>query len=152
MQEIAATHGGNLAAFVRFVNRQIANETAERVAAVFAADDDAVRLLTIHGSKGLAFPTVIVADAEVVEKPQYAPVGLLRRSAQRPLLVVRHAGEDGPIVTDAQTELSEDAAARAYAERQRLSYVALTRAEHELVIALPARASDWRPSGKPEDC
>jgi ATP-dependent helicase/nuclease subunit A len=141
LQEIAATHGGNLAAFVRFVTRQIAIETDETEAAVFSADDDAVRLLTIHGSKGLAFPTVILADAEAVEKPQYAPVGLLRRGQDRPLLVVRHAGEDGPIVTDAQTALSADAAARAHAERQRLSYVALTRAEHELVLALPARAS-----------
>jgi ATP-dependent helicase/nuclease subunit A len=141
LQEIAATHGGNLAAFVRFVTRQIAIETDETEAAVFSADDDAVRLLTIHGSKGLAFPTVILADAEAVEKPQHAPVGLLRRAQNRPLLVVRHAGEDGPIVTDAQTELSTDAAARAHAERQRLSYVALTRAQHELVLALPARAS-----------
>jgi ATP-dependent helicase/nuclease subunit A len=55
-------------------------------------------------------------------------------------LVVRHAGEDGPIITDTQTELADDAAARAHAERQRLSYVALTRAQHELVIALPAKA------------
>src|SRR6478609_8316908 len=141
LQEIAATHGGNLAAFVRFIERQIALETDETEAAVFTADDDAVRLLTIHGSKGLAFPTVILADAEAVERPQHAPVGLLRRAQQRPVLVVRHAGEDGPIVTQSQTELSEDAAARAHAERQRLSYVALTRAQHELVLALPARAS-----------
>jgi len=140
LQEIAATHGGNLAAFVRFITRQIALETDETEAAVFSADDDAVRLLTIHGSKGLAFPTVILADAEAVERPQSAPVGILRRAQQRPLLVVRHAGEDGPIITDTQTELSEDATARAHAERQRLSYVALTRAQHELVLALPARA------------
>jgi ATP-dependent helicase/nuclease subunit A len=141
LQEIAATHGGNLAAFVRFVTRQIALETDETEAAVFSADDDAVRLLTIHGSKGLAFPTVILADAEAVERPQSAPVGILRRAERAPLLVVRHAGEDGPIITDTQTELSDDATARAHAERQRLSYVALTRAQHELVLALPARAS-----------
>lgn len=141
LQEIAATHGGNLAAFVRFITRQIALETDETEAAVFSADADAVRLLTIHGSKGLAFPTVILADAEAVERPQAAPVGILRRARRAPVLVVRHAGEDGPITTDTQTELSDDASARAYAERQRLSYVALTRAQHELVIALPARAN-----------
>ncbi len=141
LQEIAATHGGNLAAFVRFVTRQIALETDETEAAVFSADDDAVRLLTIHGSKGLAFPTVILADAEAVERPQSAPVGILRRAQRTPLLVVRHVGEDGPIITDTQTELAEDATARAHAERQRLSYVALTRAQHELVLALPAKAS-----------
>ena len=140
-QEIAATHGGNLAAFVRFVNRQIAYDFDETEAAVFSTDDDAVRLLTIHGSKGLAFPTVILADAEASERPDHAPVGILRRSRNKPLLVVRHAGDDGPIITDSQTELSEDATARAHAERQRLSYVALTRAQHELVIALPLKAN-----------
>lgn len=140
LQEIAATHGGNLAAFVRFVNRQIALETDETEAAVFAAADDAVKLLTIHGSKGLAFPTVILGDAEAVERAATAPVGLLRRATGKPLLVVRHTGEDGPVITDAQNELTEDGSARAFAERQRLSYVALTRAQHELVIALPARA------------
>jgi ATP-dependent helicase/nuclease subunit A len=140
LQEIAATHGGNLAAFVRFITRQIALESDETEAAVFAAADDAVRLLTIHGSKGLAFPTVILGDAEAVERPQTGPVGILRRPHGKPLLVVRHAGEDGPIITDAQNELAEDSSARAHAERQRLSYVALTRAQHELVIALPARA------------
>jgi ATP-dependent helicase/nuclease subunit A len=140
LQEIAATHGGNLAAFVRFVTRQMALELDETEAAIFSADDDAVRLLTIHGSKGLAFPTVILADADAVERPQPAPVSVLRRAGSRPLLVVRHAGEDGPIVTSTQTELSEDETARALAERQRLSYVALTRAERELVIALPPKA------------
>lgn len=140
LQEIAATHGGNLAAFVRFVLRQMALETDETEAAVFSADDDAVKLLTIHGSKGLAFPTVILGDAEAVERAATGPIGLLRRATGKPLLVLRHAGEDGPIVTDAQNELTQDGSARASAERQRLSYVALTRAQHELVLALPARA------------
>ncbi|HEY6078660.1 MAG TPA: UvrD-helicase domain-containing protein [Polyangiaceae bacterium] len=140
LQEIAGQHGGNLAAFVRFMTRQIASEFDETEAALFSPDDDAVRLLTIHGSKGLAFPTVILADADAIEVAQPAPVGILRRSGARPLLVVRHAGEDGPIITDSQLELGEDGKARAAAERQRLSYVALTRAEHELVVALPAQA------------
>lgn len=142
-QEIAASHGGNLAAFVRFVRRQIESELDETEAAVFTSSDEAVRLLTIHGSKGLAFPTVILADAEASERADHAPVGILRRAGRAPLLVVRHAGEDGPIVTPPQLWLSEDASARAQAERQRLSYVALTRARHELVLALPAKA----PSG-----
>jgi ATP-dependent helicase/nuclease subunit A len=139
LQEISAAHGGNLAAFIRFMTRQIGSELDETEAALFSPDDDAVRLLTIHGSKGLAFPTVILADADAIEQPQHAPVGILRRSGARPLLVLRHAGEDGPIVTESQNELAEDSKGRAQAERQRLSYVALTRAKHELVVALPAQ-------------
>ncbi|HKY35683.1 MAG TPA: UvrD-helicase domain-containing protein [Polyangiaceae bacterium] len=139
LQEIAASHGGNLAAFVRFVTRQIAWELDETEAALFSPDDEAVRLLTIHGSKGLAFPTVILADTDATELLVPGPVGILRRPDARPVLVVKHAGEDGPIVTGTQTALAEDFKARAQAERQRLSYVALTRARHELVVALPSK-------------
>ncbi|HET7545593.1 MAG TPA: UvrD-helicase domain-containing protein, partial [Polyangiaceae bacterium] len=47
--EIAARQGGNLQSFVRWLQRQISNETDEAEAAVFSDEDDAVRLLTIHG-------------------------------------------------------------------------------------------------------
>jgi ATP-dependent helicase/nuclease subunit A len=140
LQEIAATHGGNLAAFVRFLTRQIALEVDETEAALFSPSDDAVRLLTIHGSKGLAFPTVILADADAVEASAPPPIALLRREQGAPLFVLRHVADDGPIVTDSQNQHSADQRARAYAERQRLSYVALTRARRELVIALPVSA------------
>src|SRR6478609_1123923 len=135
--EIAARQGGSLQSFVRWLQRQISNETDEAEAAVFADDDDAVRLLTIHGSKGLAFPTTIVLDTGSWERPNSAPIGLLRGERETSL-VIRHMTDAGSLATPLSRRATADSLARARAERQRLSYVALTRARQHLAIVLPA--------------
>ncbi|MEO7038370.1 MAG: UvrD-helicase domain-containing protein [Polyangiaceae bacterium] len=135
--EIAARQGGSLQSFVRWLQKQIDNETDEAEAAVFSDDDDAVRLLTIHGSKGLAFPTTIVLDSGSSERPNAAPISLLRGEIETSL-VIRHITDAGPLTTPLSRRATEDAQARARAERQRLSYVALTRARTHLAIVLPA--------------
>ena len=139
--EIAARQGGSLQSFARWLERQIDNETDEAEAAVFSDEDDAVRLLTIHGSKGLAFPTTILVDTGSCEMPSRAPIGLLRGERETSL-VIRHITESGTLTTPLSRRANEDAAARARAERQRLSYVALTRARTHLAIVLPA--GKWR--------
>jgi len=135
--EIAARQGGTLHGFVRWFQRQIDNETDEAEAAVFSDEDDAVRLLTIHGSKGLAFPTTIVLDTGSTERPSTAPI-LLLRGERETSLVIRHVTETGNLRTPLLRRSAEDSNARARAERQRLSYVALTRARRHLAIILPA--------------
>src|SRR5262249_38702984 len=55
---IARRQLGTLASFSRWLDARIADETDEPEAVVFAPGDDAVRITTIHGSKGLAFPVV----------------------------------------------------------------------------------------------
>ncbi len=135
--EIAARQGGSLHSFVRWLERQIDNEADEAEAAVFSDEDDAVRLLTIHGSKGLAFPTTIVLDTGSCEQANRAPISLLRGERETSL-VIRHITETGTLATPLSRRANEDSAARARAERQRLSYVALTRARTHLAIVLPA--------------
>ena len=135
--EIAARQGGSLQSFVRWLQRQILNETDEAEAAVFADEDDAVRLLTIHGSKGLAFPTTIVMDTGSWERPNSAPIGILRGDHETSL-VIRHVTDAGSLSTPLSRRATEDSLARARAERQRLSYVALTRARSHLAIVLPS--------------
>lgn len=135
--EIAARQGGSLQSFVRWLQRQIVNEADEAEAAVFSDEDDAVRLLTIHGSKGLAFPTAIVLDTGSWERPNSAPIGLLRGEAETSL-VIRHMTDAGSLATPLSRRATEDSLARARAERQRLSYVALTRARTHLAVVLPA--------------
>src|SRR5207302_2259790 len=46
--------------FLRFIEAQQAAETEPQVAAV--SGEDSVRLMSIHQSKGLEFPVVVVAD------------------------------------------------------------------------------------------
>jgi ATP-dependent helicase/nuclease subunit A len=138
--EIAARHGGSTPRFSRWLERQITLEVDESEAAVFSEADDAVRLLTIHGSKGLAFDVTVIADAEAVETTQSPPLGLLRHDDGSVELLIRHRGPEGNLYTPLMGRAAKDARSRANAERQRLSYVALTRARHELCIALPAKA------------
>ncbi len=138
--EIAARHGGNLPRFVRWLERQIALEVDESEAAVFSEDDEAVRLLTIHASKGLAFGVTVLADTNSTEPGAHGSSLLLFRHDDRePELVIRHRGPEGALPTPLAARYGKDARARALAERQRLSYVALTRARRELCVVLPPK-------------
>jgi ATP-dependent helicase/nuclease subunit A len=91
-------------------------------------DDEAVRIMTIHGSKGLEFPVVILMQAK----------SKIRVSAGLPRFARSPRGLELSLSSGAQASGSEISAlekAREWAERQRLSYVALTRARDELFIA-----------------
>ena len=110
-------------------------DTAESEAATFSDEDDAVRLLTVHASKGLDFPIVFV--------PQ---VGLLPRGRERAAMALDVHGRGGPSiltvrVTNQDGSLCDPPSyARAHAtaerreraERQRLTYVAVTRASEAM--------------------
>jgi exodeoxyribonuclease V beta subunit len=113
------------------------------------SDRQAVRLMTIHASKGLQFPVVFVhglMGAPRADAPPRVSMGGRR---------ILDLTEDGEIAARAQREVEEEAA--------RLAYVALTRAEHALVIqvAIPKRLAGegtlarlWGVGGskaKPED-
>ena len=100
---------------------------------------DAVRIMTVHGAKGLQAPVVVIADAarDLARLDDHVMVEL-----DGQLVPVFHggaAGKVGPIAAAA-----EDAADRAREEHWRLLYVALTRAEDLLFVggALSAPRGD----------
>ena len=95
-----------------------------------------VRIMTVHGAKGLQAPVVILADAASPLRPDPA------KHVTIDGLPVFHGGKPGKLgrVGDA----CELAQTRAEAENRRLLYVALTRAEDLLCIGghLGKRAKD----------
>ena len=138
---IARRRAGTLAAFVRWLDRRIRDEADEAEAAVFSPEDDAVRLTTIHASKGLDFPVVVLVDLNAEPRADHGALGFVTTDARAPpTLVVRHYAPRGDtraltaLTTSTLRAAQADARAREHAERRRLTYVAITRAEHTLAL------------------
>jgi len=93
-----------------------------------AAAGDMLRLLTVHGAKGLQAPIVILADACL--DPDAGNRAHSLEWNGLPILAPRKAERQGPI-----GEAAEAAAQVEREEHWRLLYVALTRAEEKLVVA-----------------
>lgn len=116
--EASAKRFGDIAEFVEFVDRLI---IIHKEMAAMKRDEqaDAVRLMTIHKSKGLEFPSVCLIGASEGILPHTSALDAERRDDQRPL-------------SD-----KEDKALDALEEERRLAYVAITRARDELIVSSP---------------
>ncbi|MFA9500133.1 exodeoxyribonuclease V subunit beta [Mannheimia sp. E30BD] len=98
------------------------------------SEEELIKIVTIHGSKGLQYPIVwLPFAAEKSEGDTKANLGLYR-NAQGEL--DWYLGEE---------EAKEQIQNEAYAEDLRLFYVALTRAESQLNLVLPKMISGWSP-------
>jgi ATP-dependent helicase/nuclease subunit A len=134
-REYEAIRGGDIGGFVRFVREQEAVGGKELEAVAEEEGADAVRLLTIHGAKGLEFKVVIVADAgRDVGGPRGGDEIVALSDGRFGFRMVHPThGERRPVfdfeeVRDA--ELREERA-----ERLRLYYVAMTRAVDRLIVS-----------------
>ncbi|MCE2965670.1 MAG: hypothetical protein LW855_07755, partial [Alphaproteobacteria bacterium] len=114
-----------------------------------APDTNAVRVVTVHGAKGLEAPVVILADACQRPAPQDS---LLRDTASGQLFWCPGGG-----VPEALAPLREADKTAEIEEYNRLLYVALTRARDHLYVAglEPKRSQNrclgmicWRRLGK----
>jgi len=99
---------------------------------------DAVRVMTIHGAKGLEAPVVILPDTAQRNRKGAPPV--LPRDGAAPIW------QASPN-SDVEAEAVAAHKARGDREQERLLYVALTRAEHWLIVAgAGKRGSDSDPA------
>ena len=104
----------------------------ESQAATFRDDDDAVRILTIHASKGLAFPIVFVPRIEW--PPPAGPATFAARTEDGRLSLRLRDRSDGPLPAPSWEDVTAHVKRRETAERRRLLYVAATRAARHLVF------------------
>lgn len=98
-----------------------------------------VRVMTVHGAKGLEAHTVILADTTT--RPQgYRPPRLLHTplTGGNGLVWAKSQDTDPPLAEDARKSARE----ASIAEYKRLLYVAMTRAEQRLVICGTAPKSE----------
>lgn len=120
-------HGGTLQAFLAWFESGDSDVKREGI-----SGNDEVRILTVHGSKGLQAPVVILAD--VTGDPKRKPTGsnelLIEDGTRLPLLTIKAAEKVGRLEEAANIQNE-----RELKEHARLLYVAITRAEERLVMA-----------------
>ncbi|WP_411277989.1 UvrD-helicase domain-containing protein [Gaiella sp.] len=124
--------GPDLEGFIRFVGEQDAAGAPERDAVSEEEGADAVRLLTIHAAKGLEFKVVVVADAG---RERTSSDEILCLSDGRFGFKVAHPDTGTRVTTSSYRDVKEARDHQEEAERLRLYYVAMTRAEERLIVS-----------------
>ena len=134
-RQYEAIRGTDLPGFIRFVREQDALGARELEAVAEEEGADAVRLLTIHGAKGLEFKVVIVADAgRDVGGPRGGSEIVALSDGRFGFRMVHPThGERRPVFDFEQVREAEREQERA--ERLRLYYVAMTRAIDRLIVS-----------------
>ncbi|HZQ29113.1 MAG TPA: UvrD-helicase domain-containing protein [Acidimicrobiales bacterium] len=127
--------GRTLRDFVTWATQQAADDARMRESALPEADDDAVRILTVHGAKGLEFPVVILAGLNRANGGG-SPTRVLWDDEGRPQARASRFRTPGfAALADQEREMERH-------EQLRLLYVAATRARDHLVVSLHHRAGD----------
>lgn len=114
----------------RMGERSVDQITAEELEERLESDEDAVRVLTMHASKGLEFPLVWIPFAWSEPRTFHttASAPLVRRYDREHKVVQGIVPVNGPSPSDHPVARAEQAAR--LLEQQRLLYVALTRARN----------------------
>ena len=134
------TAAGSLHDFLRWAQLQSEGDGRTPSLGPPEADDDAVRVMTVHGAKGLEFPVVVLAGLERDD------------SAQRTDAVLWGDGDGVPEVSFGWQLRSRGYESAAGAdkeldrlERVRLLYVAMTRARDHLVLGVHHKVRNGTP-------
>ena len=134
-RQYESIRGSDLAGFAQFVREQDALGAKELEALAEEEGADVVRLLTIHGAKGLEFKVVIVADAgRDMARPRGGDEIVALSDGRFGFKMVHPTRGDRRPVFDFET-VREAEAAQERAERLRLYYVAMTRAIDRLIVS-----------------
>ena len=138
--EFAANEVDSLRPFIRWLSERQLEGARETESQVAETDDDVVRIMTIHGAKGLEFPVVILAKLSSGEWG-----GREKRvvDRQRGLIEFEVGHEENRFRTPGFQAASAREQAYEEAQDARLMYVATTRARDLLVI--PVYQSQERP-------
>jgi len=135
-RKFSVARSPTLRGFVDWIE-SLQNEQRRDVSSALAEEDeDAVRVLTVHGSKGLEFPVVILTGWGST-RAFSPPMVLADRVADALAVGIKNRYDDERTWTTANfAELERRERQLAEAETLRLSYVAATRARDHLVLSL----------------
>ena len=133
-KEYEKTAFKGLYSFVRFINDYSASGSDFDAAKVVGSEQDAVRIMSIHKSKGLEFPVVILFGAEHKFNMQDLSKGILYHAEYGfgPKFVDTDLRITYPFAP--RVALSSVLKRESIAEEMRILYVAMTRAKEKLII------------------
>ena len=130
----AAAGGGGLRPFIRHLRDSMEHEAIEIEATVAEETDDVVRIMTMHGAKGLEYPIVTLANLGGQRHITMEPVPREHESFLHFRVGAATPGRSGHFATPGYDEVWKSEKAHIEAERLRLLYVAATRARDHLLI------------------
>ena len=127
----AEAGGGDLREYLEWTSLQGAGGSRAHEPMLPEPDDDAVQVMTIHGSKGLEFPITIVSGL-TTKLGNTRPGGTVIWEERDVMPEVRVSANARTSNFDSAKELDDEMEGP---ERDRLLYVALTRARDHLVVS-----------------
>ncbi|MBA3300249.1 MAG: UvrD-helicase domain-containing protein, partial [Thermoleophilaceae bacterium] len=140
-RDFESAEGPDLRGFLEWVEQEEDLRDREGEAALHAEGHDGVRVMTVHGAKGLEFPLVAVADLGRMRAFGFPPVMRLDpveeeddAGAMRVGLRLARLGRKRKPIYDYH-RLEEEARVLDAEEERRIFHVAATRAEQRLVVS-----------------
>jgi ATP-dependent exoDNAse (exonuclease V) beta subunit len=130
----AAAGGGGLRPFIRYLRNSLETQADEIEATVAEETDNVVRIMTMHGAKGLEYPIVALANLGTAPRASKTPVPREDESFLHFRVGAGTTGRSGHFPTPGYEEIWKQEQAQIQAERLRLLYVAATRARDHLLI------------------
>ena len=129
----AEAGGDSLRAFLQWVERQAAEGARVNESPAPETDEDAVKIMTVHASKGLEFPIVILTGLNSTRRSVSSGVLFDRDTAAVEAAV---GSGDNRFETPGHESLRERESRMGDDEAVRLIYVATTRARDHLVLSM----------------
>ena len=142
--------GGNLRQYLHWVTAQTAEGARVAESILPESDDDAVRILTIHGAKGLEFPITIVSGMSTAPSNRSAPAEVVFPDSGNPDADTVGYKFGSKVTTDEYVEWAPIDEQMGLHERIRLLYVACTRARDHLIMSVhrKVRTNAPKPSAR----